>query len=478
VTRIQILYTADGGATYTEIVDSTENDGKIIWRVPRTPSTNARVKIIAYDAQGLTGVDSSDGFFTIEDVDTYVHATGAVSHTIRNDGKTGSGASGPNPFDPNEPSLEYPATSGNNHLYIGQLLLLAVSPVGDTIAARPFMDNYRPEAPITVIDQGSYIETNSRFSDNLGLGGIQVLQKTIAANGESAVIHAYKIRNNSPNSYNEFYIGFFNDFDINEYAQNLVGYDAGNRLAYMYEATGGWGSYAGIRLLDNAPSSFRFWGGALGGPETEAELFQLLATPEIDADATVADEYRVAETFGPVSLAKGDSVTIAFALAAGADLAGLQAASQAAQELWTSLATVISPPVVATNAATNITDSSATLNATVNPNNDETEVVFEWGKVGSFDKEVTADPSPLPAGTIEKAVKADLWGLEPETQYNFRVKATNGGGASPGADLQFTTLAKGVEVPVAITNDATEITATGATLRGSVDPNDNEVVVT
>ncbi|MEE9466444.1 MAG: FG-GAP-like repeat-containing protein, partial [Candidatus Neomarinimicrobiota bacterium] len=331
VTHVELHYTVDGGQTYTVLTDNYPNEGSTRWRVRRVPTTQARIKIIAHDSQGLTAVDSSEGFFTIQDVDTYVHATGSVSHTIRNDGVTGN--SHINSF-PAEPSLELPPGGGGHHLHLGQLLLMNANTAGDTAVAIPYRDNYHPLSAITTVDQGTHVETWSRFEDKLGLG-MEVTQHTLAANNESSVILAYTVRNNNgATTYDQFYVGSFSNFNPGD-GQNNSGYDTGNNLAYMYG--GGWSTYAGLRMLDQAPTGFRRWiYSDLGWETPPGEHFRFLTEPVFDNTASdTAGNYRLAETVGPLTLAPGDSVTVAFALAVGGDLADPHAASQAAQDLWT-----------------------------------------------------------------------------------------------------------------------------------------------
>jgi subtilisin family serine protease len=68
VTSIDILLSTDGGATYPHTIATGEpNDGIYSWQVDVAPTTQARVKVIAYDAAGNDGEDVSDGNFTIAD---------------------------------------------------------------------------------------------------------------------------------------------------------------------------------------------------------------------------------------------------------------------------------------------------------------------------------------------------------------------------------------------------------------------------
>ncbi len=68
VTSIDILLSTDGGATFpTTIATGEANDGIYPWLVNVSPTTTARVKVIAYDAAANDGEDTSDANFTIAD---------------------------------------------------------------------------------------------------------------------------------------------------------------------------------------------------------------------------------------------------------------------------------------------------------------------------------------------------------------------------------------------------------------------------
>jgi hypothetical protein len=92
-------------------------------------------------------------------------------------------------------------------------------------------------------------------------------------------------------------------------------------------------------------------------------------------------------------------------------------------------------PVVTTDAATNLTASSATLNGTVNPNGLPTTYYFEYGTTTSYGKSST--PLSAGSGTSANAVTLDLSPLTPNT-YHYHLVATNSGGTSPGGDKTFT----------------------------------------
>ena len=64
---------------------------------------------------------------------------------------------------------------------------------------------------------------------------------------------------------------------------------------------------------------------------------------------------------------------------------------------------------------------------------------------------------------------ATIGGLTASTTYHFRIVATNSNGTRYGSDRTFTTLSA-TGLPVAITNPATNVASSSATLNGSVDP--------
>jgi len=98
-----------------------------------------------------------------------------------------------------------------------------------------------------------------------------------------------------------------------------------------------------------------------------------------------------------------------------------------------------SKPTVTTHAATSITDVSAVLTGTVNPNGCQTTYWFEWGPSSS--------PSTYPNSFAISAVTASttltieekLSGLQPGTGYHYRLVAENNGGRTDGLDKPFTT---------------------------------------
>lgn len=132
------------------------------------------------------------------------------------------------------------------------------------------------------------------------------------------------------------------------------------------------------------------------------------------------------------------------------------------------------PPTVATNVASSVGYTSATLNGAVNANYVRTAVTFEYGADSNYGNTVTAEQSPLTDGG-DTLVTKSISGLTPNTTYHFRVAATSNAGAGNGADQTFTTPPK---APTVTTNAATAVGALSATLNGIVNANNSDTTVT
>jgi hypothetical protein len=124
------------------------------------------------------------------------------------------------------------------------------------------------------------------------------------------------------------------------------------------------------------------------------------------------------------------------------------------------------PPVSITNPATLIAAFSAALNASVDPHGLPTSVHFQYGTTASYG--LTTAPTNHSGNTYVN-ISRGISGLAANTTYHFRVVSTNTAGTTFGADRTFTTLAA-TGPPVVTTNSATNITATSATLNGSLNP--------
>jgi hypothetical protein len=125
-----------------------------------------------------------------------------------------------------------------------------------------------------------------------------------------------------------------------------------------------------------------------------------------------------------------------------------------------------SSPAVVTGGTSGRTDTTAVLNGTVNPNGSSTTYYFQWGLTNGYGD--ASKPASAGSGTTAVAVKTTAAGLTPGTTYHYRVVATNGAGTSVGRDRTFKTA--GHPPPGVVTGPATQLSSSGATLTGTVNP--------
>ncbi len=123
--------------------------------------------------------------------------------------------------------------------------------------------------------------------------------------------------------------------------------------------------------------------------------------------------------------------------------------------------------VATTGAATNLTPTSATLQGTVDPVIPDSAYAFQYGRTAGYGQTTKPGTASSPM-----QVSAPVGNLSPNTTYHFRLIVEDTGSDPAvfhaGADQTFTTPA--VAGTVAVTGNATSITATSATLHGVADP--------
>jgi|ERR1035437_979229 hypothetical protein len=103
-----------------------------------------------------------------------------------------------------------------------------------------------------------------------------------------------------------------------------------------------------------------------------------------------------------------------------------------------SFTTLGQSPVPTISEATNITDTSATLNGSVNANYLTTTVTFEYGRTSNYGSTVTATQSPV-TGNTNTEVSASITGLIGDITYHYRVNAVNSLGITYTRDMTFRT---------------------------------------
>jgi hypothetical protein len=95
------------------------------------------------------------------------------------------------------------------------------------------------------------------------------------------------------------------------------------------------------------------------------------------------------------------------------------------------------PPYAATGPTTQVSASTATVTAVVNPNHQKTTWYFQYGLSPSYTSQTVAQT--LPAGGSPVTVSQQLQGLSPGTIFHYRIVAVNRGVVERGADAIFMT---------------------------------------
>jgi len=106
-------------------------------------------------------------------------------------------------------------------------------------------------------------------------------------------------------------------------------------------------------------------------------------------------------------------------------------------------------PVVDTQAASGETNTTATLNGTVNPEGQSTTFQFDWGTTTAYGN--TAGSGSAGSGSSAVGENTGLTGLTASTTYHYRIEATNATGTTLGVDEQFTTNATATPTDCAAT---------------------------
>lgn len=200
----------------------------------------------------------------------------------------------------------------------------------------------------------SDFDTKAKFNDNLAFTpiGVEVEQNTLAWSSNpyrNFVIWEYNIKNtHATDTLRNAYAGIFADWDIDgsSYTQNRSNYHAATKMGYSFY-TAANGKYGGIKLLtDTAAPNFyavdHVSGGNGGldfanGVDTK-DKYKSMSTQRLAAGVTGSgnDVINVMST-GPLKIAPGKSVKIAFAVLGADSLTPLIHAAQQADTVYNKL---------------------------------------------------------------------------------------------------------------------------------------------
>lgn len=141
----------------------------------------------------------------------------------------------------------------------------------------------------------------------------------------------------------DLYVGWYTDWDIGAFSENNVAFDPARRLGYMADASSTDPNVYGVAALSHSLSGFRAVdnpvyvyadGEFAGDPGFEdADKFDFLTGFDVTSSG-VNQDWSMEHGVGPFSLEPGETVRVAFAMAAGTNVADLRANVDAAQSKW------------------------------------------------------------------------------------------------------------------------------------------------
>lgn len=331
-----------------------------------------------------------------------------------------------------------------------------------------------PNTPVSVYD--SYDATKSAWRL---LGGTSAATPIIAA--------AMALANPHTRSF-EGAEALYLEAEINGTGvlDNVVKGENGNCGNYLCKAEVGYNGPTGLGSLEGAPEvpAPTFATGSASSVTATTATLSATIDPNGSDMSECRFEYGTTSSYGssaPCTKLPGSGInpTSVSASLAGLDpktvyhfriTADYPGGSGAGKDA--TFTTLGAAPTVVADGPSGLTQSSATLDATVDPNGTEvTKCEFEYGSSTSYGTSVACTPSPG-GGHEALAVSASLTALQPHTTYHFRISATNAEGTSHSNDETFQTLET---LPAVTTEPASEVTQTSATLKGTVDPNSESV---
>ncbi len=189
----------------------------------------------------------------------------------------------------------------------------------------------------------SEFDVEGYFNDN-GAGSqkldVEVHQRAYAwtiPGHTKYVIFEYVIKNTGTSALSDLYAGIFVDWDIMDYSVNKVSEDVPRKMGYAW-STENNGLYAGTRLL--TPDPWVHYGVDNDGSNGSLDIYTQYTTNDkytsLSTGRSSAGTGDVSDvnSSGPFTVNAGDSITVAFALIAGDDLADLQENSDSAYAMY------------------------------------------------------------------------------------------------------------------------------------------------
>lgn len=285
----------------------------------------------AYDTKQIISTTLNVDYltFTINDLGFTVGASGKLGYNVVGSQTQGVGLK----------------ISGSETVLYQMGLIAAV----DGVKSSYVLDSdWGTEEPLSYDYPGveSALDITNCFNDDPALAnsiGLSMDQKTLVwadADKRKFVIVEYKMMNTSGSEISGLNVGIYADWDINAYNTNIAVYDSTLRTGYSYEPAG---NYAGVHILsDSSIQHYAFDNNGDNGSInhydgfTSAEQYTSISGGN-SRDSAGAGDISQLVGVGPITIPAGDSVTVAFAIVAGSNVAELKEQSLKSDTVYKSI---------------------------------------------------------------------------------------------------------------------------------------------
>jgi serine protease len=204
----------------------------------------------------------------------------------------------------------------------------------------------------------------------------------VSAGDRNYVMVEYVIKNTGTSPLTNMYAGVFADWDVpnqaatTDYSYDVDSFDLAHRLGYVRN-TSPDGFWVATKLLSHV-AGFNHYAvdnvtGGNGGADLsngydETEKYTTLSTSRDFAGSTTPNGNDVCDitSTGPLTIAAGDSVRVAFALIAGYDMATILAGADASQVKYDNMLLGIAPVSISESTPFSITPNPVTSNSKFN----------------------------------------------------------------------------------------------------------------
>ncbi|MCD6367149.1 MAG: S8 family peptidase [Bacteroidales bacterium] len=196
----------------------------------------------------------------------------------------------------------------------------------------------------------SDMEYNSQFDDSktdstkLDMLVDQTVYAWTDSSRANTIWFRYQIINQSGFDYNNIFFGNFTDWDIIDFAHNIMVYDSLNHLAYCYDVNN-QSVIAGVQMLSNYSRNVYGIDNISGGDGvidiydgfTDDEKYYTLSHTRATAGGTTGMDVAQMVSYGPFVVNQNDTLDVFFAFVADNSIQKIQNTAQANQLLFDSL---------------------------------------------------------------------------------------------------------------------------------------------